>query len=426
MKHLVGYGRVSTTSGEQADALKGQLSWLEAEGCDPILSDVESGLNVDREGYGALLDLIGRGRVAMLRATRADRLGRDAPELVRLIQLCDRAGVHVSTRDDGVLSARTAEELLLLFVRAALAQGESMKISQRVRGGLEIGRRAGRPMRHPCWGYRLSSDRSRFEPHPTEFAKARRFVDHLILEGWRVFRGLTTWEEQAPFASANGVRAWLRNPTLRGGIGYRQVKNHEYEQVLWDRHEPLMTHAEFAEYVQMAGVNRRNWGANAKRRVRALTGLCVCAECGNRMKYIPDRAHPALRCGTTRCSQLYRSTRETVLISYAINELSRAAASRLAGAVSRAEPPEVIELRRQIESLVALGDPELGSVIEAKAARLGSMLAAPAPQDDLVAKIADARWWHHVEYEELTSMLQTLVRRIVVAKQAPSAIDLKL
>jgi DNA invertase Pin-like site-specific DNA recombinase len=143
----IGYGRVSTSSGEQLSALEGQLRWLAEQGCEPILHDVESGLNVDRADYGQLLTRFASGRGGVVRATRADRLGRDAPELVRLVQACDRAGVTVVTRDDGRLSARTAEELLLLYVRAALAQGESMKISQRVCAGLEQGRSIGKPMR---------------------------------------------------------------------------------------------------------------------------------------------------------------------------------------------------------------------------------------------------------------------------------------
>ena len=159
----VGYGRVSTASGEQLSALEGQLRWLKEQGCDPILHDVESGLVVDRPDYGQLLELITSGRAAVVRATRADRLGRDAPELVRLVQHCDRAGVVVLTRVDGRLSARTAEELLLLYVRAALAQGESMKIAQRVNAALREGRSIGKPMRRPCWGYRLRADRLALE-----------------------------------------------------------------------------------------------------------------------------------------------------------------------------------------------------------------------------------------------------------------------
>jgi len=175
----IGYGRVSTASGEQLSALEGQLRWLADQGCDRILHDVESGLNVDRADYSQLLALIASGQIGIVRATRADRLGRDAAELVRLVKACDAGGVTVLTRDDGRLSARTAEDLVMLYLRAALAQGESMKISQRVNAGLEQGRAIGKPMRKPCWAYQLRADRLALEPHSTEFTKAQRFMRHL-------------------------------------------------------------------------------------------------------------------------------------------------------------------------------------------------------------------------------------------------------
>ena len=59
--HL-GYGRVSTSSGEQLSALDGQLHWLREQGCTPIMHDVESGLIVERTAYSELLRLIESGR----------------------------------------------------------------------------------------------------------------------------------------------------------------------------------------------------------------------------------------------------------------------------------------------------------------------------------------------------------------------------
>lgn len=88
----VAYGRVSTASGEQASALRAQLEWLKAQEPALVLQDVESGMNTARVGYLELLGLVEAGRVTELLATRSDRLGRDAQELVRLVQLCDAKG----------------------------------------------------------------------------------------------------------------------------------------------------------------------------------------------------------------------------------------------------------------------------------------------------------------------------------------------
>jgi DNA invertase Pin-like site-specific DNA recombinase len=422
----IGYGRVSTASGEQLSALEGQLRWLADQGCEPILHDVESGLNVDRADYGQLLALIASGRAGVVRATRADRLGRDAPELVRLVQACDRAGVTVITRDDGRLSARTAEELLLLYVRAALAQGESMKISQRVCAGLEQGRSIGKPMRKPCWGYQLRADRLALEPHPIEFSRAQRFIRHLQENRWRMATTLQERRDLAPFSSCRGVRAWLLNPTLRGGIGYHQRANHVYESITWGRHQALLSHAEFSEFERVTSANRLLWGRNVTTIPRMLTGLCECSECGCRLKYIGGRTIASLKCSGTLCSQLYKGTREDVIVRYAIEQLSQRAAERLAASVGAEEPPEARELRQSIAALAALGDPDLAGVIAAKEQRLELLLHRPAVDDGLVRKLSDPRWFDLATADELREILQATVERVTVTRQEPTAIHLRL
>jgi DNA invertase Pin-like site-specific DNA recombinase len=422
----IGYGRVSTSSGEQLGSLEGQLRWLTEQGCAPILHDVESGLVVDRPDYSQLLELITSGRAALVRATRADRLGRDAPELVRLVQLCDRAGVTVITRDDGRLSARTAEELLLLYVRAALAQGESMKIAQRVNAALAEGRSIGKPMRRPCWGYQLRADRLALEPHPIEFGRAQRFIRLLQGSRWRMAPTLQAHRDLAPFSSCRGVRAWLLNPTLRGGIGYGQRANHTYESITWGRHLALLTHAEFSEFERVTAANRLLWGHNSTTVPRLLTGLCECSECGCRLKYIGGRTVPSLKCSGTLCSQLYRGTREDVIVRYAIEQLSHRAAERLAATVGAEEPPEARELRRAIAALVVLGDPDLAGVIAAKARRLELLLQRPAVDDELVRRISSPEWFQTMPADELREVLQATVERVTVTRQAPTAIRLRL
>lgn len=426
MGQKVGYGRVSTASGEQLSALPVQLAWLRDQGCDPVLHDVESGLNVDRPAYTQLLAIIEQRAVATLCATRADRLGRDALELVRLVQLCDQAGVLVSTRDDGVLSAKTPEELMLLFVRAALAQGESMKVSQRVRGGLEQGRKSGKPMRKPCWGYRLSADRSCFEPDPEAFPAARRFIAYLQENEWRTVTSLRTYPGEVPFRSCRGVRAWLLNPTLRGGVGYHQQKNHRYKEILWEQHEALLSHAEFAEYERRAEANRRLWGANTTVKPRLLTGLCVCSECGCRLKYIGGRTIPSLKCSGTQCSQLYKGTREQLIVEYAIQALITQASERLVMAVEHDEPPEAMELRSRIDQLEQMNDPDLAPIIQQKQQQLAAMLKRPPRDDALLQKVADPRWYALATYEELRIVLQQLVEAIAITRQEPTAIRLRL
>jgi DNA invertase Pin-like site-specific DNA recombinase len=426
MALTVAYARVSTASGEQLSALNAQVAWLEAQGPDVLLSDVESGRVTTRRQYQQLRGLIERGQVETVIATALSRLGRDAAESDAFIALCDAHRVVVTTRDEGRLSMATPEDLLLTRMRGSLNQGESMRISQRVRRGLEQGRAMRKPMRKPCWGYRLRDDRLALEPHPEQWHHAQRFIDALQAGGWRMLPALTAHRETVPFRSVRGVRAWLLNPTIRGGIGYQQGKNHTFAQVHWEQHPALLTHAQFAEFERQVQQNRRLWGRNVTQQPRILTSLVVCAECGNRMKYISGRTIPSLRCYGDLCSQLYKGTREAAIVQFAIDAIRARAVERLAVMATQGEPPEARDLRRQIESLEKLSDPDLAPVIEAKRQRLKQLLTRPSVDGDLVRKLADPRWWDHAGEAEVAAMFRVVVRQIVVARQAPSAIDLML
>ena len=426
MRLTVAYGRVSTSSGEQLSALDVQLSWLEAQGPDVILSDVESGRIVARPNYQQLKSMVAGGRVGRVLATALSRLGRDATESDAFVALCDAHGTAVLTRDDGQLTMVTPEDLLLTRLKGSLSQGESMRIQQRVLRGLEQGRAIGKPMRKPCWAYQLRADRLALEPHPTEFSRAQRFLRHLQDSGWRMSRTLQEHRDLAPFSSCRSVRAWMLNPTIRGGIGYRQIKNHHFQEITWGRHEALLTHAEFAEFEQVVASNKLLWGHNAEIIPRPLTGLVECAECGCRMKYIGGRTIPSVKCGGTLCSQLYKGTREDVIIRYVVAAIASRAAERLASTVERAEPPEARELRQSIAALQALGDPDLASIIEAKRQRLELLLVKPDVDPGLVQRIADPCWFDYLEPDELREILQALVERVIVTRQAPSAIRLRL
>ncbi|MFN9906824.1 MAG: hypothetical protein ACK56F_12005, partial [bacterium] len=92
------------------------------------------------------------------------------------------------------------------------------------------------------------------------------------------------------------MRSWLLNPTIRGALAYDQIKNHEFKQVLWDQHDALLSHEDFAAMQVVMECNRRLWGRHGHKSVRALTGLCVCGECGNKLVYIPGRRWLSLRC----------------------------------------------------------------------------------------------------------------------------------
>lgn len=425
MRLRVAYGRVSTASGEQLSALETQLNWLRNQACDLVLSDVESGRNVERPDYQRLRNLVEQGRVAEVVAIRLDRLGRLASECDAFIELCDARKTAVTTRDDGRLTMATPEDLLLTRLKASLAQGESMKISQRIHRAREQGKRDGRPMKKPCFGYRISRDRKRLELDPEQGPIAMELIDALRASQWRMKPVLGAFAGRIPLNSVRALRSWLLNPTLRGAIAYGQLKNHRFEQVLWDQHDALLSHEDFAAMQVVMECNRRLWGCHGQKTMRALTGLCVCRECGNRLVYIPARRWPSLRCRGDHCSQQYKGVRESAVLHYATEALSEQASERLASMAEAVEGPEVSLLKAQIESLMAQNDPDLADALDRKRRRLDALISEPAMDRALAQKIADPRWFDTLDYEELTLVLHQIVDCIEITKQAPSALRLK-
>lgn len=422
----VAYIRVSTSSGEQLAALETQRSRLRALEPDLLLEDVESGLNTDRPQYAQLKRLIHLGEVGEVLATRLDRLGRDATESDAFVRLCDKQGVICRCLDDGVVSMATPEDLLLTRLKGSLSEGESMKIRDRVNRAIAEGRLMGKPMRRPCFGYRLSTDRSRLELDPIGSAVALAFVAHLKDCNWQINSALANPPAGWPIRTRMGVRVWLTNPTLRGGVPYGKLGNGNHERVLWDQHPPLISQEDFRMAEAVLDSNRRLWGSNHKRRLRALTGLCICEHCGGRMRYIPRRATPALACFGEDCVRPYKGSKEAEILPKVVAAMCGRAAARLAGLVGEEDNPEALRLEAQIASLERQGDPDLAEAINRKRQRLKGLQQQPVVDPDLERKIADPRWFDLLSYEELTAVVHQLVREIRLTNGEPLAIHLKL
>ena len=425
MGETIAYARVSTDSGEQLSALRSQLSWLQDQKCDRILQDVESGLNPQRAGYQELLQAVKAGRVSAVVATQASRLGRDAIEFVSFVQTCDRHGCRINTRDDGVITCSSSDELVMTFLKAAMSQGESMRVSKRVHKGREAGKALLKPMKRPCWPYKLSEDRLRLELRPAEAETALRLLAALKAAGWRMLPVLKAFTEPVPFGSVRALRSWLLNPTIRGGIAYGQLANHQFKEVHWDACPALLSHEDFAEMEVVIARNRKLWGVHGSRTVRALTGLCVCSECGCRLKYISGRTVPSLRCSGDLCSQHYKGVREEEVLRFVTQQLPLMATEKLAALIEQPEPPEAALLRQQIEKLQALADRDLEPVITAKQQKLVQLLAKPDADPELLWKLSDPLTYRAATYEELTVILHRVVHAILITKQVPTALRLQ-
>lgn len=410
----VAYIRVSTASGEQLAALETQRSRLQALEPDLLLEDVLSGLNAQRPQYSQLKRLVATGQVDTVLATRLDRLGRDAAESDAFIALCDQHGTCCRCLDEGVVSMATPEALLLTRLKGSLNQGESMRIRQRVNSAIAEGRKRGKPMRKPCWGYRLSRDRLRLEIDPISGPRALAFIEHLRCCSWQINTALQTAAEPPQIRTRMGVRVWLMNPTLRGGVPYGKLRGGGHQSVLWNQHPPLLSTSDYRDAMAQLERNRKLWGNNLQRPLRALTGLCRCGHCGERMRYIPRRRRPALACFNSPCSRPYTGSDEQLVLEQLTAMLAAYAAQRLAGLAAAQEHPERLRLEAEIQQLEALHDPDYDGVIQRKQQRLAAMAQTEAIDPELERKISDPRWFDLLDYDELTVITQQLVRELLL------------
>jgi DNA invertase Pin-like site-specific DNA recombinase len=429
MSRRVGYVRVSTAKGEQLAALANQRSRVEATGVDLILQDIQSGRESDRDGYQQLLELIATKAIDEVVIARVDRLGRDAADTDAAIAFAAKNNVTITALDGGTIESETPAGFVMSRIMTTMAEMESRMLSNRIRAGLNERRRKAMPIRGRApWGYRVTPDKRHLEPDPIEWPRAQAFLQTMRDNSWRMSTTLDLWMKRGlgpiPINSCRSIRGWLLNPILRGGIGYKQLPNDLFNEIVWDTHEPLISHKEVEQFTQILESNRRMWGSNNDLIPRLVTSLCKCGHCGKTMSYAGGRKTPALLCKTRDCPQRYKSTRESV-IAVAIAEALAAKADALALSIPSNETPEQANLRATIASLEVLNDPDLADAIAAKRQRLSQLHSAPVVPPEVLAALRDPRLYELATYEELTDLFHQFVLQVVVTTQEVERVDLR-
>ena len=423
----IGYCRVSTSSGEQLSALESQIARIENAGVERVITDIESGLSNEREGMNELLSLIDGKKITEVVATRVDRLGRDASATDALILLAGRRGVTITTLDGGAIEAETPTGFLMSRLTTSLAEMESKMLSLRIKRGLEQRRKTHKPCRGKApWGYQISTDKSRIERNPETWDAANRFLDSLRANNWRMQRTIDLFQEPSALNSQRSVKGWLKNPILRGGLGYGRRKDETWERVVWDLHEALLSHQEFKIITIKMEENRAHWGNNAKSTPKLLTGLVRCPNCKRNLRYAGGRIRLAVICNTSGCISRFKGTYETIVTDAIKKELIKRAAD-LAQRIEVEEPPEAEALRQQISKLEAFDDADLEDAIEAKKQKLKEVLTTSSPmRPDRAAALAEPAAWEMATPDELRLIFQEFVQFVEADRGEVVSVRLKI
>lgn len=135
--HKYGYARVSTT--EQTPAL--QSDALTAFGCERLFIDTVSGSTTTRPALTELLATLLPGDT--LCVWRLDRLGRNLPHLIELVDGLKARGVAFASVTEQI-DTSTANGELIFHIFGALAAFERQLLRERTNAGLAAARERGK------------------------------------------------------------------------------------------------------------------------------------------------------------------------------------------------------------------------------------------------------------------------------------------
>lgn len=357
----VGYARVSSKSQADTDALDQQIERLRKAGAEEILTDIQSGREDSRKSYKQLLKMVKSGVVVEVITTRLDRLGRNAIEIHRAIELFRKYGVKFNNLDMALDGSGSAMEWLTIQNVATMAEFESRSISDRVKHGLNYYRDNLKAFKPP-FGY-TKDENLKLIPHPVNWNIAREICERLKTQTkTKISRWLN--EEHGVKMYPTSFRRYVLNPCLRGHTVYKV----DGEEVIhYNTHPALLTEAEYQELELTTRVKHKR--DTSKYKLHFMGGLFRCAECGAAMSktgsYVGKNVL-RFQCAAYKAFGLKACTNkktiaESIVKREVIGELRLYAIVitrdiELLATERNEDDPELLRLKDQISGLKRLGD----------------------------------------------------------------------
>lgn len=329
----VGYARTSTAQDEQATSIEGQISQLQAAGCDRVISEQRSAFRSKRRpGWDELWALVGRGEVTEVLVVDQSRLSRSGDDRT-FLDLCASKGTRVLTLLGGEIETQSDAGFITTSVTSLMNELQSRVTAAKVRDGLRRRREAGY---YACgkvpFGYKYNGQH--VGPCPQNWEAARAMWDQLIEHGMNV----AGWIKASGMPwTPRGVRQWINNPMLRG--------------IVRDQHaavEPLISWQEWQRAQELLAIRSCMRGSTAHV-THLFTGLVQCEQCGKNLHNVRDRRIARLKCKARHCVWYGRGLRVSVVRQQVITALTAAAEQMARTAdLPEKEPPEADLIRNRI------------------------------------------------------------------------------
>ncbi len=194
----------------------------------------------DRPGGGALVRDARAGRFSQIWVVRADRLGRDAFELLRIWRVFESIGISLRATDENI------DDPFYFDIHAVIAANERRKFLERSAEGMNRAAREGRytggivPLGYSVSGdrgcRRLVPDDSPMWEHLSAADVVRRIYNHLAVDGWSCKRIANEFNDLGiPTAYrrvGRGVRGKRTRETWHSGHVRNLVVNPVYKGLL--------------------------------------------------------------------------------------------------------------------------------------------------------------------------------------------------
>ncbi len=139
-------------------------------------SDVMSGRTPDRAGYQRLLEDARAGKFSHVAVENAERFGRNDTEALTAIDELHQLGVAVRFADYPDLDPIDADDRLLIAISFTLARRESIKLGERVKGGIHAKFRSGGYATLAPDGYR-NAERKADDPGRSRMGRYERWIE---------------------------------------------------------------------------------------------------------------------------------------------------------------------------------------------------------------------------------------------------------
>ena len=139
-------------------------------------SDVMSGRTPDRAGYQRLLEDARAGKFSHVAVENAERFGRNDTEALTAIDELHQLGIAVRFADYPDLNPIDADDRLLIAISFTLARRESIKLGERVKGGIHAKFRNGGYATLAPDGYR-NAERKADDPGRSRMGRYERWIE---------------------------------------------------------------------------------------------------------------------------------------------------------------------------------------------------------------------------------------------------------